>query len=43
VSRIEHYNDPAAPVANSIVPAVTVVVANDAGDEGLAAEALAAY
>lgn len=30
--RTEHYNDPSAPVANSIVPAVTVVVANDAGE-----------
>jgi ADP-ribose pyrophosphatase YjhB (NUDIX family) len=32
VARTEHYNDPAAPTANSIVPAVTVVVTNDAGD-----------
>lgn len=32
MSRTEHYNDPAAPPANSIVPAVTVVVTNDAGE-----------
>jgi 8-oxo-dGTP pyrophosphatase MutT (NUDIX family) len=32
VARTEHYNDPAAPTANSIVPAVTVVVTNDAGE-----------
>ena len=30
--RIDFYDDPAAPEANSLVPAVTVVVANDAGD-----------
>jgi ADP-ribose pyrophosphatase YjhB (NUDIX family) len=32
VARTEHYNDPAAPTANSIVPAVTAVVTNDAGE-----------
>jgi ADP-ribose pyrophosphatase YjhB (NUDIX family) len=32
VARTEHYNDPAAPTANYIVPAVTAVVTNDAGD-----------
>jgi ADP-ribose pyrophosphatase YjhB (NUDIX family) len=32
VARTEHYNDPAAPSANSIVPAVTVVVTNDEGE-----------
>ena len=32
MARTEHYNDPAAPTANSIVPAVTVVVTNDAGE-----------
>jgi ADP-ribose pyrophosphatase YjhB (NUDIX family) len=32
VARTEHYNDPAAPTANAIVPAVTAVVTNDAGD-----------
>ena len=30
--RIDFYDDPAAPEANSRVPAVNVVVANDAGD-----------
>jgi ADP-ribose pyrophosphatase YjhB (NUDIX family) len=32
VRRIDFYDDPAAPEANSRVPAVNVVVANDAGD-----------
>jgi ADP-ribose pyrophosphatase YjhB (NUDIX family) len=32
VARTEHYNDPSAPLANSIVPAVTAVVVNDAGN-----------
>jgi 8-oxo-dGTP pyrophosphatase MutT (NUDIX family) len=30
--RIDYYDDPAAPVANSIVPSVNVVVENDAGE-----------
>ncbi len=30
--RIDFYDDPAAPEANSLVPAVTVVVTDDAGD-----------
>ena len=30
--RIDYYDDPAAPAANSIVPSVNVVVANDAGE-----------
>jgi ADP-ribose pyrophosphatase YjhB (NUDIX family) len=30
--RIDYYDDPAAPLANSLVPAVNVVVANDAAE-----------
>jgi ADP-ribose pyrophosphatase YjhB (NUDIX family) len=30
--RIDYYDDPSAPKANSLVPSVNVVVANDAGD-----------
>ncbi len=30
--RIDYYDDPAAPKANSLVPSVNVVVVNDAGD-----------
>lgn len=30
--RIDYYGDPDAPKANSLVPSVNVVVANDAGD-----------
>ena len=30
--RIDYYDDPAAPAANSIVPSVNVVVENDRGD-----------
>jgi 8-oxo-dGTP pyrophosphatase MutT (NUDIX family) len=30
--RIDFYDDPAAPKANSLVPSVNVVVVNDAGD-----------
>lgn len=32
MTRIDHYHDPAAPPATRIVPAVTVVVRNIAGD-----------
>lgn len=31
MSRIEHFNDPAAPPANSLVPAASAVVVDDAG------------
>ncbi|MFE7560067.1 NUDIX domain-containing protein [Kitasatospora sp. NPDC057500] len=31
MSRIDYFNDPAAPPANSVVPSVTAVVTNDAG------------
>jgi ADP-ribose pyrophosphatase YjhB (NUDIX family) len=31
VRRIEHFNDPAAPAANSLVPAASAIVVNDAG------------
>ncbi|MET4922307.1 NUDIX domain-containing protein [Streptomyces sp. PSRA5] len=31
MTRIDHYNDPAAPQANSVVPSVTAVVCDDAG------------
>jgi ADP-ribose pyrophosphatase YjhB (NUDIX family) len=31
VSRIEHFNDPDAPPANSLIPAASTVVANDQG------------
>ncbi|MGY4917611.1 NUDIX hydrolase [Streptomyces sp. 900116325] len=31
MSRIDHYNDPSAPKANSVVPSVTVVVRDDSG------------
>ena len=30
--RIDYYNDPSAPKANSLVPSVNVVVVNDAGE-----------
>ena len=30
--RIDYYDDPAAPAANSLVPSVNVVVINDARD-----------
>jgi 8-oxo-dGTP pyrophosphatase MutT (NUDIX family) len=30
--RIDYYDDPAAPAANSLVPSVNVVVTNDAGE-----------
>lgn len=30
--RIDYFNDPAAPKANSLVPSVNVVVVNDAGE-----------
>ena len=30
--RIDYYDDPSAPEANSLVPSVNVVVVNDAGD-----------
>jgi 8-oxo-dGTP pyrophosphatase MutT (NUDIX family) len=30
--RIDYYNDPSAPVANSLVPSVNVVVTNEAGE-----------
>ena len=30
--RIDYYDDPEAPAANSLVPSVNVVVANDAGE-----------
>ena len=30
--RIDYYDDPAAPKANSMVPSVNVVVVNDAGE-----------
>jgi ADP-ribose pyrophosphatase YjhB (NUDIX family) len=30
--RIDYYDDPSAPKANSLVPSVNVVVVNDAGD-----------
>jgi ADP-ribose pyrophosphatase YjhB (NUDIX family) len=30
--RIDYYDDPAAPKANSLVPSVNVVVVNEAGD-----------
>ena len=30
--RIDYFNDPAAPRANSVVPSVNVVVVNDAGE-----------
>jgi ADP-ribose pyrophosphatase YjhB (NUDIX family) len=30
--RIDYYDDPSAPKANSLVPSVNVVVTNDAGD-----------
>jgi 8-oxo-dGTP pyrophosphatase MutT (NUDIX family) len=31
VSRIEHFNNPAAPPANSLVPAASAIVVDDAG------------
>ncbi|WP_406308577.1 NUDIX domain-containing protein [Streptomyces sp. NBC_00121] len=31
MSRIDHYNDPSAPKANSVVPSVTAIVRNDSG------------
>ena len=30
--RIDYFDDPAAPAANSIVPSVNVVVVNEAGE-----------
>ena len=30
--RIDYYDDPSAPKANSMVPSVNVVVVNEAGD-----------
>jgi ADP-ribose pyrophosphatase YjhB (NUDIX family) len=30
--RIDYYNDPSAPKANSLVPSVNIVVTNEAGD-----------
>ena len=30
--RIDHYDSPDAPKANSLVPAVNVVIVNDAGE-----------
>lgn len=30
--RIDYYNDPSAPAANSLVPSVNVVVTNEAGE-----------
>src|SRR3954451_16561045 len=32
MARVDYFNDPAAPVANSIVPSVTAVVRNDGGE-----------
>src|SRR6266516_2415495 len=32
MARIDYYNDPAAPKANSIVPSVTAIVPNDRGE-----------
>ena len=32
MSRVDYFDDPNAPAANSIVPSVTVVVRNDAGE-----------
>lgn len=32
MSRVDYFNDPHAPPANSIVPSVTAIVTNDAGD-----------
>jgi ADP-ribose pyrophosphatase YjhB (NUDIX family) len=32
MSRVDYFNDPHAPKANSIVPSVTVVAVNDAGE-----------
>ena len=32
MARIDYFNDPDAPVANSIVPSVTAIVRDDAGD-----------
>ncbi|MFJ3527275.1 NUDIX hydrolase [Streptomyces sp. NPDC090132] len=32
MSRVDYYNNPDAPQANSVVPSVTAVVVNDAGD-----------
>jgi ADP-ribose pyrophosphatase YjhB (NUDIX family) len=32
MARIDYYNDPAAPKANSIVPSVTAIVPNDSGE-----------
>jgi ADP-ribose pyrophosphatase YjhB (NUDIX family) len=31
MARVDYYNDPAAPVANSLVPSVTAAVRNDQG------------
>lgn len=32
MGRIDYYNDPKAPAANSVVPSVTAVVVNDSGE-----------
>jgi ADP-ribose pyrophosphatase YjhB (NUDIX family) len=32
MSRVDYYNDPAAPKPNSIVPAASAIVVNDAGE-----------
>jgi ADP-ribose pyrophosphatase YjhB (NUDIX family) len=32
MARIDYYNDPAAPKANSLVPSVTAIVPNDRGE-----------
>ncbi len=32
MARVDYYNDPAAPKANSIVPSVTAIVPNDRGE-----------
>ena len=32
MARVDYFNDPAAPAANSIVPSVTAIVRNDAGE-----------
>lgn len=32
MTRIEHFNDPDAPKANSLIPAASAVVANDGGE-----------
>lgn len=32
MARVDYFNDPSAPKANSVVPSVTAVIRNDAGD-----------